>query len=266
MGQLMRISANLGFLFREYALPDAIRAARRQGFDAVECHWPYEHDPADVRAALKETGLPMLALNTLRGDHQAGESGLAAVPGRQDDARRHIDAALDYAVAIGCDRVHVMAGRAEGPDALSCFIANLRYGAARAIVSKITLLIEPLNTRDAPRYFLSDLRTACAVIDAVASPAVKVMFDCYHMQIMGGDLLERFRQSLPQIGHVQFAAVPDRGEPDRGEIAYDRLLPAMADLGYDGCFGAEYKSITRSFHWLDAMRHSTRSGSAESGV
>jgi 2-dehydrotetronate isomerase len=258
----MRISANLGFLFREHPLPDAIRAAHRQGFDAVECHWPYEHDPAAVSAALNETGLRMIGLNTLRGDHQVGENGLAAVPGREDEARAHIDAALDYAAAIDCARVHVMAGRAEGSEAFSCFVANLRDGAKRAAASGMTLLIEPLNTRDAPGYFLRDLSAARAVIDAVASPAVKVMFDCYHLQIMGGDLLERFRESLHQVGHVQFAAVPDRGEPDRGEIAYDRLLPALAELGYDGCFGAEYKPISGSFRWLDAIRHSARSGTA----
>ena len=249
----MRISANLGFLFREHALPDAIRAAHRQGFHAVECHWPYEHDPAAVRAALEETGLPMLSLNTLKGDQQAGENGLAAVPGRQDEARAHIDQALGYAAAIGCPRVHVMAGRAQGAEAFACFVENLRYGAAKAEAAGATLLIEPLNDRDAPGYFLSDLRTAYAVVDAVASPAVKIMFDCYHMQIMGGDLTERFRRSLPHIGHVQFAAVPDRGEPDRGEVAYERLLPAMVDLGYEGFFGAEYKPVTGSFAWLERL-------------
>jgi hydroxypyruvate isomerase len=250
----MRISANLGFLFLEHALPDAIRAAHRQGFDAVECHWPYETDPAAVAAALKETGLPMLALNTLRGDIRAGENGLAAVPGRQDEARKYIDAAMDYAAAIACPRVHVMAGVAEGKEAFDCFVGNLRYAAQKATASGMTMLIEPLNTRDAPGYFLPDLRTAHAVIDAVASPAVKIMFDCYHMQITGGDLLERFRESLPEVGHVQFAAVPDRSEPDRGEVAYDRLLPAMVELGYAGYLGAEYRPVSGSFGWLGAMR------------
>lgn len=250
----MGISANLGFLFREHALPDAIRAAKRAGFDAVECHWPYDVDPAAVRQALDETGLEMLGLNTSRGDHGAGEFGLAAVPGREDQARAHIDEAIAYADAISCRNVHVMAGRAEGEAAFRTFVSNLAHASEKAAPRGIGLLIEPLNTRDVPGYFHTDMEMARRIVEAVAAPSVRIMFDCYHMQIMRGDLLETARRHMDIIGHVQFAGVPDRGEPDCGEVAYDRLLPAIRDAGWGGAFGAEYKPVTGSLDWLPELR------------
>lgn len=250
----MRISANLGFLFREHDLPEAIRQAKRHGFAAVECHWPFDTDPQAVSAALAETGLPMLGLNTIRGDTDAGDFGLAAVPGREQEARDAIDQAVDYASAIGCRNVHVMAGRTEGERAFATFVANLGYADERAARAGVDLLVEPLNTRDAPGYFLTDCDMAVRVIEAVGSARIRIMFDCYHMQIMRGDLVNTVRALLPRIGHIQFASVPDRREPDAGEIDYAWLLPALRDLGYTGFFGAEYKPVTGSFDWMTALR------------
>lgn len=252
----MRFSANLGFLFTGESLPDAIRSAARHGFDAVECHWPFEEDPAAIVAALNETGLPMLSLNTSRGDVSAGDNGLAAIPGREAQARTAIDAAIDYACSIGCRNVHVMAGKAEGPGAFSAFTSNLAYAAERADLAGIGLLIEPLNTRDAPGYFLTSLDVARAVVGEVGVPNLRIMFDCYHMQIMGGDLLDRISRNLDHIGHIQFAGVPGRDEPDRGEVAYERLFVAVQELGFSGYFGAEYRPTSGSFKWLGALRHS----------
>lgn len=251
---LTGISANLGFLFREHKLPDAVRAAKLAGFDAVECHWPYDVEPALLRRALEETGLRMLCLNTSRGDHGAGEFGLAAVPGRQDQARAHIDEAIAYAAAIACPNIHVMAGRAEGETALATFADNLRYGSEKAGKRGIDILIEPLNTRDVPGYLLTDMEAARRVVEAVDMPNLKIMFDCYHMQIMRGDLLETVRRHMDLIGHVQFAGVPDRSEPDRGEVAYGRLLPAIREAGWAGAFGAEYRPATGSLDWLAELR------------
>ena len=138
-------SANLGFLWNDLPLPDAIRAASMAGFDAVECHWPYDVPAEDVAAALAETGLPMLGLNTRRGDLDAGENGVAALPGRKDDARAVIDEAITYAVAIQASNIHVMAGFAAGQAAHDSFIANLDYACTAAATHGITILIEPLN-------------------------------------------------------------------------------------------------------------------------
>lgn len=245
----MRYSANLGFLFPELALPDAIFAAKRQGFAAVEMHWPYATDVQAIVSALRETELPLLGVNTIRGDVAAGENGLAALPGREEEARAAIDQAIEWAIITGCRNIHVMAGKASGEQAFSVFAENLRYAAAAASAHGIFILIEPLNPRDAPGYFLGDLPLALRLVDATEG-AVKIMFDCYHMQIIHGDLLRNIETHLDSIGHIQFAAVPDRSEPDRGEIDYGWLLPAIIDLGYDGFFGAEYKPVNGSWTWM----------------
>ena len=251
----MRFSANLGFLWADLPLPDAIRAARAAGFDAVECHWPYEVPVADVRAALAETGLPLLGLNTVRGG--PGESGLAALPGREAEARAAIDQALDYAQAVGAGAVHVMAGTSEGPQAREVFLANLAYAAERARPQDITILIEPLNRFDAPGYFLSTTDQAVAILRALDMPGVKLMFDCYHVQIMEGDLTRRLERLLPLIGHIQFASVPDRGPPDRGEVDFRHVFEVIARLGWDRPLGAEYKAgadTEATLGWLAPYR------------
>ena len=246
----MRLSANLGFLFRELALPDAIRAAGRHGFGAVEMHWPYETDPKVVAAALAETNLPLLGVNTVRGDVDAGDFGLSAVPGRQAEARAAIDQAVAWSAAAGCRNIHVMAGKATGREAFDTFAEHLRYAAGRASAHGIGILIEPINPRDAPGYYLADLPTALGLVDATGG-AVRVMFDCYHMQIVHGDLSHAVRTHLSAIGHIQFAAVPDRGEPDHGEVDYRWLLNDFQDAGYQGFYGAEYRPLTGSFAWME---------------
>jgi hydroxypyruvate isomerase len=248
----MKLSANLGFLFRELSFPDAIRAAAKAGFSAVECHWPYDVDPAVVRVALAEAGVPMLGINTAPGGK--GEFGLAAVPGRESDARRLIDQAIDYATAVGAANVHVMAGNAEGALARRTFAENLRYADARIGDRPITMLIEPLNHRDGAGYFLRRLEDAVALIDLLGIARLKVMFDCYHMQVEGGDLLRRYEANAAYIGHIQFAGVPDRGEPDVGEVAYERLLPALVEAGYGGWLGAEYRPKAGTLAGLGWMK------------
>lgn len=250
---MTKFSANLGFLWSELSLPQAIRAARRAGFDAVECHYPYAVAPAEVAAALAETGLRMVGLNTARGDVEAGDNGLAALPGREAEARAAITQAIDYAEAIGAANVHVMAGKASGEAALSTYVDNLRHAAELAAGRGIGILVEPLNHYDAPGYFLRTTDQAVAVLDAVDRPNVRLMFDCYHVQIMEGDLCRRLRRLLPRIGHVQIAAVPDRGEPDHGEVDYAHVLRHLADIGYDRPVGAEYRPATSTeagLSWL----------------
>jgi hydroxypyruvate isomerase len=234
-------SANLGFLWADLPLPDAIRAASAAGFDAVECHWPYDFEATDIRAALNETGLPMLGINTRCGDIGAGENGLAALPGREAEAQAAIDEAIAYAAAVRARNVHVMAGTASGAAAHECFVANLRWACEQAAKHGIGILIEPLNHYDAPGYFLTTTAQACDIISEVAAPNLRLMFDCYHVQLMEGDLTHRLANLMPVIGHVQFAGVPDRGEPSRGEVAFDHIFALLAELGYTDPLGAEYK-------------------------
>lgn len=255
MSEKTLFSANLGFLWTELSLPDAIRAAARAGFDAVECHWPYTTDPGAVSAALAETGLPMLGLNTSRGDVEAGDNGLSACLDRKEAAQIAIDAALAYADAINAGAVHVMAGKARGPDADTCFRDNLAYALDRA--DGRTLLIEPLNAADAPGYFLETTRQARDIIDALGAPNLRLMFDCYHVARTEGDVLAAFQAHLPVIGHVQFAGVPRRGRPDEGDLEYGEVISAIKAAGWTKPLGAEYKpggSTEDTLGWMAAWR------------
>lgn len=254
---MTRFSANLGFLWSDRPLPDAIRAAKSAGFDAVECHWPYDIPATEVAAALSETGLTMLGLNTRRGDVAAGENGLSALVGRENEAREAIDEALDYARQTGTGKVHVMAGFAQGEAAHACFISALRYACDTAAPLGISILIEPLNHYDAPGYFLSTTPQAQQIIAEVDRPNLNLMFDCYHVQLMEGDLSHRLEKLMPLIGHIQFASVPDRGPPDSGEINYAHIFDVVARLGFNAPLGAEYKSTQKTdetLGWMTELR------------
>jgi hydroxypyruvate isomerase len=250
-------SANLGFLWADRSLPDAIRAARAAGFDAVECHWPYDVPAQDVAAALAETGLPMLGLNTRRGDVGAGENGLSALAGRAAEARTAIDEAVAYAAIVDAAAIHVMAGFAQGQVAHDTFVANLRHACAAA--PSRTILIEPLNRHDAPGYFLQTTDQARSIMADVAAPNLKLMFDCYHVGRTEGDLITRLTDLFPLIGHIQFASVPDRGAPDQGEVNYSAVFAAIDALGWSKPLGAEYKpggDTDATLGWMQALRQS----------
>lgn len=253
----MKLSANLGFLWTDLPLPDAIRAAADAGFDAVECHWPYTVATVETHAALIESRLPMLALNTFPGED--GEFGLSALPGREGEARAVIDQAMVYAKEIGCGSVHVMAGKSGGgAEAEKAYRENLAYACDHAADHGLTVLIEPINTTDVPGYHLSTMTHAVEIIEALGRKNLKVLFDCYHMQIVHGGLEALLLAHLPLIGHVQIAAVPGRAEPDHGEVDYVALARALSDAGYPGYFGAEYLArgaVEDGLGWMDALRH-----------
>lgn len=253
----MKFSANLGFLWADLALPEAIAAAAGAGFDAVECHWPYDVPADAIRAALEQAGLKMLGLNTRRGNVAAGEIGLAALPGRQAQARAAISEAVRYAGIIGAANVHVMAGRAEGGEAEAAFLENLGFACEIAAPEGITILIEALNRHDAPGYFLRSTDQAEALIAGLGAENLKLMFDCYHVARSEGDVTGRLERLLPIIGHIQFAGVPDRGPPDRGDLDYGEVFREIARLGYVAPLGAEYKPggpTEASLGWMSVLR------------
>lgn len=259
----MNFSANLGFMFTEYELPEAIRQARQAGFQAVECHFPYCFDPVEVKAALDKSGLKMLGLNTVPGDAARGDFGLAAMPGREADARAAINQAVAYATAIGAANIHVMAGKTDGgAGADAAYRANLDYACIHAAAHDRTILIEPINHRDVPGYHLSRVEDAARLIRDLGHDNLRLMFDCYHTQIMQGDLIRRIEAHLPLIGHIQIAAVPDRGEPDQGEVHFLNLIAAIRAMGYDAPIGAEYrprgKDTAAGLGWLAAYRGQDR--------
>lgn len=259
---MIKLSANLGLLWRERPLNEAMQAAAWAGFEALELHFPYDQLSAALKTALDDAGLPLLGLNTAPGARDS-DFGLGAIPGREEEARAAIDQALTYASTLGARHVHVMAGRAQGSAARHAFIEALAYATQQAEGARLIIVIEPLNDRDVPGYFLTDLGLARDLIQAVGVPNLKIMYDCYHRQIMRGDHLGQIKAALSDIAHIQFAGAPDRGEPDAGELDYGWLLPAIQDLGYGGLFGAEYrprltgKSPTPTHDglaWMEAWR------------
>jgi 2-dehydrotetronate isomerase len=236
-----RFAANLGYLFRERPLIERFAAAANAGFTAVEAQFPYEVSASAVRAELDRLKLTMLGINIARGGSE--EFGLAALPRREREFEATFRQALDYIVAIGGTAIHCLAGIVppeQRPAAEQTFIANLSRAVDEAAKANITLLIEPINPRDRPNYFLNRPEHAADIIGKIGKPNVRIQFDFYHAQILGGDLIKRFEKHQPLVGHVQFAAVPSRAEPDEGEVNYPAIFAALDDRGYGGFAAAEY--------------------------
>ncbi|WP_321919281.1 2-oxo-tetronate isomerase [Paraburkholderia tropica] len=239
-----RFAANLTMMYNEHAFLDRFAAAAHDGFDAVEYLFPYDHPAAEVKARLEENGLAQALFNALPGDWAAGERGLAALPGREDEFRRGIDKALDYARVLGNRKLHVMAGIVASEDTRAqqreLYLKHLDYAAQAARGEGITILIEPINTRDMPGYLLNRQDDAHAICAEIGAANLQVQFDCYHCQIMEGDLAVKLKRDIARIGHIQVAGVPERHEPDSGEINYPWLFSLIDELGYTGWIGCEY--------------------------
>lgn len=250
-----RFAANIAYLFAERPLLERPAAAAAGGFGAVEGQFPYTTPAAMLRAEIEGQGLSMLGINTERGGE--GQFGLAAVPHRERDFGALFAQALDYVTAVGGTAIHCLAGFVdvnERPAAERTFIANLSRAADLAAAKGITLLIEPINNRDRPNYFLNRVEHAADIVAKAGKPNIRIQFDFYHAQIMGGDLLRRFEAHLPLIGHVQIAAVPSRHEPDEGEVNYPEIFRALDALGYTGWVAAEYHPRARTEDGLGWLR------------
>ena len=250
---MARFSANLGFLWTDLSLIEAIHAAKAAGFDAVECHWPYDVPAKLVVRALEKTGLQMLGLNTHAGDLSKLEYGLTALPERRGDALVAIDQAIAYGAKIGVQSVHVMAGITDSATAHDVFLDNLKYACMMAASHGIDILIEPLNRYDAPGYFLTDTTQAAEIITDIGASNLKLMFDCYHVGRTEGNIASRFCDLRHLIGHVQFASIPDRGPPDGGQVDLSSFFAMLDDVGWVKPLGAEYKPVgprDASLGWL----------------
>ena len=252
-----KFAANLSLMFTEVPFVDRFAAAARAGFDAVEFLFPYEHPADDLARLLRAHGLANVLFNLPPGDWTAGERGMAAIPGREGEFRDSLALALSYAAALRTPRLHVMAGvvpaDADRGAYRATYVANLAHAAARAARVGIDVLIEPLNPRDAPGYFLRTQADAHAIREAVGAANLKVQMDLYHCQIVEGDVATRLRQYLPHVGHIQIAGVPDRHEPDTGELNYPYLFRLLDELGYEGWVGCEYrpaKDTVAGLGWL----------------
>jgi len=254
-----RFAANLAYLFTERPLLERFAAAAAAGFRAVELQVPYDHAPSEVKVELDRHGLAMLGVNTAPGRLPGGEFGVAAVPGHEAEFASLFAQALAYVKAIGGSQIHCLAGRVppeQRPAAELTFIRNLARAADLARVDQITLLIEPINPRDRPDYFLTRVEHAADIIAKVEQPNVRIQFDFYHAQIVGGDLIRRFEKHFPLVGHVQIASVPARHEPDEGEVSYPEIFTMLDRIGYHGWIGCEYRPRARTeegLAWANAF-------------
>ena len=237
-----RFAANLSMMFTEHDFLDRFDAAAAAGFEAVEYLFPYDHSPGDIAARLTRNNLTQALFNLPPGDFAAGERGLAALKGRAEEFKTSVDRALDYAAATGVKRLHMMAGLASSSDvkALVTYQGALELAARRLADAGLDLLIEPINRRNMPGYFLDDFDLAEKIIADAGMPNVKLQFDIYHRQIMHGDVTMALRRLMPIVGHVQIASVPSRNEPDGEELNYPFLFAELDRLGYDGYVGCEY--------------------------
>jgi hydroxypyruvate isomerase len=243
-----RFAANLTMMYNEVPFLDRFAAAARDGFEAVEYLFPYEHTPEDIVTRLRENGLVQALFNLPPGNWAQGERGMACHPGREAEFAATVQTALPYALATGCRKLHAMAGLIPAgvtPQAAhATYVANLRAAARTLAPHGISLLIEPINTRDMPGYFLNFQQQAHDIAAEVGEANLKVQMDFYHCQIMEGDLMRSIERLMPWIGHIQIADNPGRHEPGTGEVNFPRLLAHVDALGYQGHVGCEYLPAT----------------------
>ncbi len=263
---MLRFAANLTMMYGEYSFPERFAAAARDGFSGVEFLFPYEYPAQQLAVWLRENGLRQVLFNAPPGDWAAGERGMAAVPGKEGAFREGINTALAYAQTLDCPRVHVMAGLQPAGVELAAmrrtFVDNLAWAAEAASQAGIALLIEPINTRDMPGYFLNRQDEAHAVVEEIGSSALKVQMDLYHCQIVEGDVSMKLRKYLrdaeqKNVGHIQVASVPARHEPDDGELDYEYVFGVLEELDYDGWIGCEYRpkgATSEGLAWLRKRR------------
>jgi hydroxypyruvate isomerase len=250
-----RFAANLSFMFNEVPFLDRFDAAAKAGFKAVEFLFPYEHPAKEIAARLQGNGLTQALFNLPPGDWTKGERGLAGIPGREGEFEAAVKTALEYATALGCPRVHEMPGlRHHGADRKT-YVTNLKKAAKMAARSAIDVIIEPINTRDIPGFFLNTTAEARAVIYEVGEPNLGLQFDLYHRQIQEGDTAMAIREFGHLARHYQIANPPDRGEPDDGEMNYRYLFRMIDESGFKGFVGCEYKprnGTVEGLTWAEA--------------
>jgi 2-dehydrotetronate isomerase len=237
-----RFAANLSMMFTEVPFLDRFEAAAKAGFAAVEFLFPYDHPADTIGKRLKKNGLTQALFNLPPGNWDAGEKGFAALPERFDDLKRSLETALPYAKATGVKRLHLMAGIADRSNAKAVeqFYKSVAWAAEFYAPHDLDVVIEPINPRNVPGYFLNDFGFARDLINELKIANLKLQFDIYHCQIIHGDVTMRLREMMPITGHVQIASIPSRNEPDSEELNYPFLFTELDRLGYGGFVGCEY--------------------------
>jgi hydroxypyruvate isomerase len=255
---MLKFAANLSMMFNEVPFLDRFSAAADAGFKGVEYLFPYEFPAEAIAERLRNRHLENVLFNLAPGNWSAGERGITCIPGRESEFRQSVETAISYATRLNTSRVHSMAGivpAGADPAAVEAtYIGNLRYAAGKLAAHGITLLIEAINTRDMPGFYLNTQAQSYAVCAAVNAPNIRMQMDLYHMQIMEGDLTMKLRKYVPHCGHIQVASVPDRHEPDDGEVDYAYLFGVLEEMGYDGWIGCEYRPAGKTVDGLGWFR------------
>ena len=245
---MLKFAANLTMLFTELPFLERFAAAKAAGFDAVEYLFPYEHEKTHLAALLRKHGLRQVLHNLPAGNWAAGERGIACHPDRVEEFRAGVDKAIAYAKVLGNTQINCLAGiRPQGYDCATIentFVENLKFAAEKLQAAGIKLVMEAINTRDIPGFYLNNTKQALAIREKVGSDNLFLQYDIYHMQIMEGDLARTVESNLAAINHVQLADNPGRNEPGTGEINYRFLFQHLDRIGYQGWIGCEYKPAT----------------------
>jgi hydroxypyruvate isomerase len=259
---MLKFAANISWLYREWPLLERPIKAAEDGFDGVECLFPYQFTVTQLAKSLKKSALPLVLINAPAGDWDAGERGLAGLPSKETAFKQSLETAMQYATALGCKQVHVMAGvydpayTKEAQD--GCLITRLAQACEQAEVHGITVLIEALNKHDVPNYIIPDLKTALRIQNEVNRENLKIQFDIYHQQRTDGDLAQNLNGIENQLGHIQCAGVPGRHEPNIGEVDYNFVFKQLIRQGYNGWIGAEYSPRQRTrdgLDWLTSVKN-----------
>ncbi len=251
---MLKFAANLSWLFLEWPFLDRFAAAADAGFTAVEYLFPYDHAPGDIAQRLARHNLKQVLFNLPPGDFAAGERGLAGLVGREQEFRASVETALNYARATATPRLHLMAGIAEGGEAIAAYQDALKFACEAAAAHGIEILIEPINGRDIPGYLMNDFGLAEWLIHESKLPNLRLQFDIYHRQILHGDVTRGLELLLPITGHIQIASVPARHEPTTGELDDARVFETLIRLGYGGHIGCEYRPANGTLAGLSWVR------------
>lgn len=255
---LPKFSANLSMLFTELPFLDRFAAASDAGFRGVEFLSPYEYSAAEVATHARRAGVEVSLFNLPAGDWAGGERGIACIPGREEEFRAGVAAALNYAKSLGTTSLHAMAGKVPpGTDPNICrevLVENLSYAANAVAKEGITLLLEAINTRDIPGFFITTQAESDEIRRRVGLPNLKLQMDLYHMQVMEGDLAKKLKKYSDVCGHIQIAGCPERNEPDTGEIRYEYLFRLIDEIGYQGWLGCEYRPAAATVDGLGWLR------------
>ncbi|MCH8532627.1 MAG: TIM barrel protein [Saccharospirillum sp.] len=258
---MLKFAANITWLYREWPFLERPLKAAEDGFDGIECLFPYHFPADDLAESLGQSRMPLALINAPAGDWEQGERGLAGLPGREVEFAQSLEQAWHYASILGCSQVHVMAGLQQPSltreSQLECLIKRLKHACDQANRLGITVMIEALNAQDVPNYLVPNLTTALSIHEQVDRPNLKIQFDLYHQQRTDGDLSQNLARLGSALGHIQCAGVPGRHEPDYGEIDFGYIFQQLTRLNYSGWIGAEYSPRQRTrdgLNWLSAAK------------